>query len=428
MRFSDRCAIAMPKMNGHALQSNKNIGDWLSAKIYSDSKDGCIKCKCKEWKHEAIRGLKGYDAPVCAKCGEDPALYVIVATVKDENGLRKRIKLRHNQKGKRLKNYVDVTKTLQDILEEIDNETFDVRRYESLESRESYMFENIIDEYLAHHERRLKRGELSPAGMKDKKTLIKNHLKFFNGSDIATINDRRIREFYNSYTDSLRMRDKATAELKTILYFCADEVQKIAKTPRFPELSAAKMVSPDRFLSEEKQALVISKIENPIYQAAIKTLAIYALRPCEVRSLKWKDVKINEGVFYIQSHISLNEEIAGRKSQADETHELPIEEDFLEILRRIPRSINENDYIFKGKNGGAIGGNVLTRAWNDACKLARIKGVTLYQGTKHSTLSNLGKTASDSQLIKLTGHTNVRIIRRYSRSNLNDIRALIKRG
>jgi hypothetical protein len=149
----------MSKNYGHANHLTKQIGDWLSAKIYSDSKTGCAKCKQNEWKSEPIRGLKGYDAPVCSKCGSDPELYVIVATVKDENGLKKRIKLRHNQKGKRLKNYVEVTKTLQDVLEELDNETFDVRRYESLESRESYIFENIIEEYLAHHERRLKRGE-----------------------------------------------------------------------------------------------------------------------------------------------------------------------------------------------------------------------------------------------------------------------------
>jgi integrase len=222
------------------------------------------------------------------------------------------------------------------------------------------------------------------------------------------------------------MRDKATAELKTILYYCADEIQKITRVPKFPEISAAKMVSSDHFLSEEKQALVISKIENPVYQAAIKTLALYALRPCEVRSLKWKDIRHDKGILLVRSHISLNEEIVGRKSRKDEEHELPLVDKFLNIIQFIPRSINENDYIFQGVMGGAIGGNVLTRAWNDACKLARVKNVTLYQGTKHSTLSNLGKTASDSQLIKLTNHTNTKVIRRYNQSNLEDVRALIQ--
>lgn len=416
--------IAISLKHGHDNQKS-NIGDWLSAKIYSDMKGDC-SCKRNEWKSIPIRGMEGYEAPVCANCGKDPELYVIVATVKDENGLKKRIKLRHNQKGRRLKNYVEVTKTLQDVLEEIDNETFDVRRYESLESRESFMFENIVTAYLDHHERRLKRGELSPAGMKDKRTLIKNHLSVFNGSDIATVNEKRIRDFYNSYTDSLRMRDKATAELKTILYYCFEQTGQITRLPKFPEMAAANMVSPDRFLDYNKQSVVISNIENPIYRAAIQTLAIYALRPCEVRSLKWKDINYQKMEFYVQSHISLNNEIPGRKSQKDKIHPLPIGDDFLAILREIPRSINDDDYIFKGAHGGAIGGNVLTRAWNDACKLARVKGVTLYQGTKHSTLSILGKTFSDSQLRKFTGHTNSKILQRYSQSNMDDIRALIR--
>lgn len=420
----------MQKIRGHASHQTKNIGDWLSAKIYSDSKNGCVKCGHKEWTSVPIRGLKGYSAPECAKCGQEPDLYVIVANVKTEDGLKKRIKLRHNQKGRRLKNYIDVTGTLQQVLEEIEDNTFDVRKYESIESRDSFIFENIISEYLAHHERRLKRGEISPAGFKDKKTIIDNHLlkkgSPFVGTDISIITDKKISGFYDSYTDSLRMRDKATSELKTILYFAMNKLQKLNKLPRFPEISASKMVSPEKFLSKEKQSLVISKIENPIYRAAIKTLAIYALRPCEVRSLKWKDINLQAELFYIQSHISLGKDIPGRKSQTEASHPLPIKGEFLEIIRSLPRSINEDDYVFKGVNGGAIGGNVLTRAWNEACKLARVKSVTLYQGTKHSTLSNLGRTASDSQLIKLTGHTNTKIIRRYSQSNMDDIRALIQ--
>jgi hypothetical protein len=74
---------------------------------------------------------------------------------------------------------------------------------------------------------------------------------------------------------------------------------------------------------------------------------------------------------------------------------------------------------------GLIGQNVVTRAWNEACSLAKVKGVTLYQGAKHSTLSDLAKRASDAQLIKLTGRTNTRVISRYAQSNVEDVRALL---
>jgi integrase len=408
------------------IRPTANIGLWLSAKIYSDMKKGC-SCGSDAWNSTPIRGLPGYETPTCSKCGKDPELYVIVATVKDETGLKKRIKIRHTQDGKRLKEYLDVTYTLQQVLREIKEESFDVRRYESQESRESFRFDRVVENYLGFHEKRVARGDLSPGGLKDKKTLIKNHLApWFKEMDIAFITAKKVKEFFNSYTESLRMRDKATSELKTILYFAKDELELIPGIPKFPEIAAAKTVDADNFLSKEKQALVISKIEDPLYRAAIQTMAIYALRPCEVRSLKWKDIDLHSGVLYIRSHISLNQDIPGRKSQASASHSLPIVPEFQAILDSLVRSIDSNAYVFPGKNGGAIGGNVVTRAWNDACKLARVKNVTLYQGTKHSTLSHLGKTASDAQLRRLSGHTNTKILQRYAQSHLNDVRELLQ--
>jgi integrase len=390
-------------------------------------KGGC-SCGAKTWDSEPLRGLASYEVPVCPnpKCGKHPEVFVIVATVEDADGLKKRIKIRHTQEGIRLKDVVDVVYTLRTVNREIDSQTFDVRRYESQESRESFKFDKVIEAYLSYHEKRLLRGEISPAGLKDKKTLINNHLSpIFKSIDVALISDRRIRDFYNSYTDSLRMRDKATAELKTILYFAMDE-GKIPKLPKFPEISASKMVSSDKFLDPKKQDVVISNIENELYRAVIKTLAIYGLRPCEVRSLKWADINFQEEVFHVRSHLSLSQDIPGRKSQSDKVHTLPITEAFSKILKSLPRSINLNDYVFKGSHGGPIGQNVLTRAWNEACKKSKIKDVTLYQGTKHSTLSNLSKKASDAQLIKLSGHTNTRIIRRYAQSNIDEVRELLQ--
>jgi integrase len=415
----------MSKKTNNNQPISLNRGSWLSAKIYNDSKSGC-SCGSNSWSYQPIQGLKDYEIPVCSKCGAYPSLFVIVATVTDEDGAKKRIKIRHTQEGQRLKEYFDVSFTLRNVTREINSGTFDVRRYESEESRESFLFPKVVEKYLAFHERKLARGELTPAGLKDKKTLIKNHLMpVFKELDVANISDRKIKDFFQSYTSSLRMRDKATSELKTILYFAMDELKKIQRLPIFPEIAASKMVGPDKFISIEKQRLIISKIENPTYRAAITLLAIYGLRPCEARSLKWKDIDLKQGIFHIQSHISLGEDIPGRKSQSSAVHSLPITDEFLGILKSLPRAINVNDYVFRGHNGGAIGGNVLTRAWNEACKLAKVKGVTLYQGTKHSTLSNLAKTASDAQLIRLSGHTNTKIIRRYAQASVEDIRKIL---
>lgn len=425
MRIILRHGIYMLKNRGHAQNQNLNIGKWLSAKIYSDMKNGC-SCKANDWLYEEIRGLKDYSIPVCKKCNQYPELFVIVARVKDENGVDKRVRIRHTQEGKRLKDYLDVSYTLRNVLREMETNTFDVRRYESEESRESFKFQSVVESYLAHHESRLLIGKISPAGLKDKKTIIKNHLDYFNDKDIAFITPKIIKDFYSKSKASERMRDRAVAELKTIMNYALDELELIKYVPKFPEISSSKMVRSDRFITPDQQEIIISKIENPIHKAAIKILALYALRPCEVRSLKWKDIDLHKEVIYIRSHISLGKEIPGRKSVADDVHELPLIDKFREAISVIPRSINENDYLFKGRNGGAIGDNVLRIAWNDACKLARIKNVSLYQGTKHSTLSYLAKNNSDAKLRKLSGHTNEKILHRYAQANLNDIRELLR--
>jgi integrase len=417
----------MSKNIGHAKTHTFNIGDWLSANIYSDMKNGC-SCKHRKWSMKPLDELPEHNAPICPACGKRPELYVIVAKVVDADGLEKLVKIRRTQDGDRLTDIIDVIYTLRTVKRELKTSTFDARKYESAESRESYRFCNVVNEYLKHFEKAKARGEITPAGLDDKKSLIKNHLlKNFGDLDIAHISDIRISKFFNSYTSTLRARDKSTAELKTILYFAlsAEGGKKLRSMPVFPEIPASKMITPDKFISEEKQDLVISKISNPTYRAAIETLKIYGLRPCDVRTIKWGDVDFKNKILYIRSHMSSREDIPGRKSQAGIVHELPINHEFEKVISSMIRSINPKEYIFKGARGGVIGGNVLGRAWNEACKLAKVKGVKMYWGTKHSTLSRIGKKASDSQLIKLSGHTNVKTIRRYNQSTLDDVRELL---
>lgn len=405
-----------------AAQNPNNRGCFVSANIYSDSKAGC-SCGNKNF---AKVKWKGYEVPECKKCGKSPDLFVIAATIIDLSGETKQIKIRHSQSGERLTDIVDCLTTLKQIDIEVSKGTFDIRRYSSLESREGFKFHKITENYLVFHKRRLDRGELTPAGLKDKKSLIDNHLKtYFSETDVVSINDRMIKAFYESYTDRLRTRDKALLELKTILNYAVED-EKLDKLPKFPKVSPSKLVSADKIIDKSQQDKIISFIENELYQKLIKGLSIYGLRPCDLRSLKWKNINLKQGVFSIESHISLNEDIGGRKSQANASLTLPITDDFLAIIKSLPRSINGEQYVFLGKEGGVIGGNVLSRAWNEACKKAKIKGITLYQGTKHSTLSRLAKTASDAQLIKLTGHSNNRMMRRYAQLKTDDIRDLLQ--
>lgn len=115
----------------------------------------------------------------------------------------------------------------------------------------SFKFCNFAKAYLNHFERSRLRGETSPAGLKDKKTLIKNHLlPYFKGMDIANINDLLIKKFFDSYSYRLRTPNKATAELKTMLYWAMN--QKLLKfIPTYPEIPASRLVGADKFISKK---------------------------------------------------------------------------------------------------------------------------------------------------------------------------------
>jgi integrase len=406
-------------------RTNFNTGKWVSAKIYSDNKKGCSVCGSKEWKREPLKGIDGHDFPVCAKCGADPDRLIIVASIIDEAGRKKQVKIRNTQEGKRINDRYDCIFTLRRVAQEIKQGIFHVGRYESTSSRDRFIFGSVVKEYLEFHQRRKARGELSPGGLRDKESLIRNHLlPEFHDSDIAIINDQRIKLFYQAFTDRLRTRDKATQELKTILLWAEDQ-KLISEVPEFPDLAPSDMVDPSHFLSRQEQERVIAAIKNPLYRNAIALLALYALRPCEVRSLKWSDIDRDKGIFYIRSHISNGEEIKGRKSQRNKVHVLPMVDDFMAVLESMDAPENPDSYVFQGSHGGAIGGNVLTLAWNEACELAGVKKVTLYQGTKHSTLSRLAQEKTDSQIRALTGHSGTRMLHRYAQSGLDDVRKMI---
>lgn len=403
-----------------ALYHPQNKGHFVSAKIYSDMKKSC---SCGERRVKYIN-FHNYKIPECLACGKPPEVYVIAATVIDLAGVQSRIRIRHSQSGERFTHAIDVLAALRQITTEMQRGTFDLRRYMSNQSREGFKFSSIIKDYIAANERKLARNELTPSGFSNKIASIKNLQPYFGDTDIVSIDDRMIRMFYDSYTEKLRTRDKAVQELKTILRFALDD-GKIDKLPKFPATSSSKIVSSQNFLDKDSQRLVISHIKNETYRKAITTLALYALRPCEIRSLKWKDIDRKKNVFYIQSHFSKGSDIAGRKSQSDASHELPIVPEFEMILDSIPHSIHSDDYVFRGEKGSYIGTNTLTRAWNEACRSANVPKVTLYQGTKHSTLSQLSSSATDAQLVKLSGHSSAKMLRRYAQSSLEEVRRLL---
>ncbi|MCR9206156.1 MAG: tyrosine-type recombinase/integrase, partial [Halobacteriovoraceae bacterium] len=308
--------------------------------------------------------------------------------------------------------------------------TFDPKRYMSNEVSDQLRFFYFMEnKYLPAQKRKVKRGDLSPSMYKKKLNYFK-HLRPFYKLDLRVVGSGRVLEFYDSWTEKLRTRDLVIQELKTVLSYARD-LELIESLPSFPKLKPSKKREANRFLSLKEQELIISKLENETYKRMISLLCLYALRPSEVRALKWIDFDFKNKVISISRHFSNGTElIEGRKSNK-ETHFLPMTDEFFKIMKDVPISIVKDNFVFLGKNGGAVADRVLARAWHKAREVAGIHYVQLYEGTKHSRLSLLkAKGHSDEELILLSGHTNIKTVQRYAQLNdsqkLGQVRTLLE--
>ena len=75
----------------------------------------------------------------------------------------------------------------------------------------------------------------------------------------------------------------------------------------------------------------------------------------------------------------------------------------------------------------------MRRTWAAACKQAGVTGVSLYEGTKHSTATHLKALGADDRLLaQLMGHRDTRSVEKYAKLDSSAIRAgldrLSKRG
>lgn len=390
-------------------------GIFMKGLILSDDRGGCA-CGGKFIRKEEL----GYTIPACDLCGRYPKKLRIQRYLPTLDGRGKNTFIRYDHRNKRLENIQQAIRVLEFIDYELEEGIFDPKKYASREVADQLKFGHFVkNRYLPMHNNRLIIKEITPGGLRSKKSIAKNHLvPHFGNMDIRDINAAKIQLYFESYTAKLRSRDKSIQELRCILKY-AHKLEIISKMPILPSIEKAKSRDVENFPSVDLQNEIIGHIENPIYKAMIRVLALYALRPCEVRAMMWKDLDLNNRVVKIQRHFSGKDTIIdGRKSlqkhEKGGVHYLPMLSEFIEILNGIPRRGPE-DFIFKGKRGLAVSHDTILQTWNKACEKANVSGIQLYEGTKHARMSYLKSLGySDNELMLVTGHSTVEALQRYA--------------
>lgn len=244
---------------------------------------------------------------------------------------------------------------------------------------------------------------------------------------IKDITESEIDDFFIK-TKNAEIGNKTLANYKTVLHdFWAWAVKREKRKsklemPDFPDIkykmgwrNIVDMESQEKILNELWN---ISKDSNPRIWLGVNLLALYPkVRPGEMRNVQEKHINLKDGwIFYPDP----KEGDKGKFIHLD-----PADCQMIESLWN-PKGLPDMFFFrhIKSKKGVQAGkqfGPKYFKVWWDkACKNVGIENVDLYGGTKHSTVTALGKVMTPEQIQRgVTGHASD-AFKRYMLPDVNE--------
>ncbi len=376
-------------------------------------------CPCGGQFKSVYNEIIDFKIPICDSCSKPPEKFKVRKSVPNAEGKAEKREYYSALDGSPLDSIRKCVALVESVLCELKSGTYQPDRYK---------FGRLADEYL---QRARERGSyppehdefLAPGTVDRIEMRMRTHLRpYFQDMWVDEIDKHAILKFYRSYSEKLRTRDLATADLKTILRWAWSELEIIKTVPPFPEIKRARRRTKNEYVKLEDQAKIIKGVDNPKYQIMLVIAAGYALRPCEVRPLKVKDFVISEvsgeSFFTIRRHASKggkgigNQTLPGRKSiKVNEymgTLKRKIPDDLIPSIRPYLAGKKGEDYVFDGERASYVSHDTLRQAWLKSCAKLGIK-CQLYPGVRHSTATEMHNLIGDVvKSSRFLGHTNAK--------------------
>ena len=410
--MSEKLDCIVTSQNNNAMALKIQRGFYMGGIISPDQR----ACKCGgKFGKKTFRGANYFS---CEKCDKDPEFFRVRRYLPGPFGEKgKTVEIRYDSNGKRLTSIQAAHATMEYIDGLVSNNKFDPSEFMIREANNMLIFKNFIEKkYLPMFERRLERKEIKKSSMISKRGIIKIHLMpYFSKMNLRQIGPVSLREFADQATFSPAYKRLVMGELKVILNK-ALELEMIDKVPKFSKEKKPSLKDPEKFLIFEDQMKVLDHIDDEQYKVMIHILCLLAIRPSEVRALKWNDWDFKNKKLWIRNHVTCGEVETGRKSN-EEDHSIMFSEPLLKAIDKLPIPINKDCLMFKGKKGELVSENCLYRAWKKAMKLSKLPYIDLYRGTKSSRLSQwLRKGHSKSEISAVAGISES-VIGRYAQHN-----------
>lgn len=218
--------------------------------------------------------------------------------------------------------------------------------------------------YMAHVGRPVIQGGATPSTVKRYRAVFDKFLRFATGLDVRFWQqvNRDVLTRYNTWLDAEDYSGKTQYIELTVL---KQALKWLAAEALLPPASnvALKLRKPTGtrtycYTQEQVEAIVRHcRTEAGLGWLAdvVVALALTGLRISELAALRWTDVKLDRGVIQLiddSRHARRSERAGARTTKSHRDRALPIHEDLLPILARLPRV--PDGRVFHGPHGGKI--------------------------------------------------------------------------
>jgi integrase len=276
-------------------------------------------------------------------------------------------------------------------------------------------FDTLADKYLDY-----KRQTVKPRSYSNLRNYMTKATKAWGAVSIKDIKYAEIEDFLYSQNVS----DKTKANIRSCLhdFYSWLRRRRILTRGQVPEFPQIKFELGFRQLVDmETQHAIIDEVHRISHQVnikiwlGIKWLSVYvSIRPGELINIQEKHIDRDAGLLFVPHPKEKRPKI------------IPLLDSDIELLKSIPRGLNDL-YFFRHRKGNGAAGpgskfgkDYLYKWWKRACCNLGIDGVDLYGGTRHSTATALGRILTPEQIKSGTMHATNRAFERYFQRGADD--------
>lgn len=267
-----------------------------------------------------------------------------------------------------------------------------------------------------------RRGKMKSSGAA--KSHLDHATAYFGNRNIREIAEGELEDFFDYLEGHTSLSSKTRYNIRTTLVTFWRWVVKRNKRkpvpipmPDFPEVPYSCAYRKTVSLKDQDEILEdIRQHASARAWVACVLLATYPkIRPGELRSVKEKDIDLDLGILVVRHP----------KSPDPAAHkQVALLPEHVDLIRGLPAGFPEQYFLRhdEGRHKGKpYGINYLRRwVWDPACQRLGIAGVSLYPGTKHSTVRGLRAYFRPDEIQRGAGLSSNRAFDRYYRHEFED--------